>query len=275
MAEAELNSREKRWSLKGMTAVVTGGTRGIGHAIVEELAGFEVAVHTCSRNQKELDQCLQEWKNKGFKVTGSVCDVSHRDQREKLMQTVSSIFTGKLNILVNNAGIALAKEAVEISPEDISFVIGINFESCYHLCQLSHPLLKASGNGSIINISSIVSIVATSQSAIYAASKGALNQITKNLACEWAKDMIRVNAISPGLIKTPFVENLTESPELADYIYRLLCRIPMSRFGKPNEISSMVAFLCFPTASYITGQVITVDGGFTVNGFCLPNNKIR
>ncbi|XP_058003072.1 tropinone reductase homolog isoform X2 [Hevea brasiliensis] len=247
----------------------------VRHAIVEELAGFEVAVHTCSRNQKELDQCLQEWKNKGFKVTGSVCDVSHRDQREKLMQTVSSIFTGKLNILVNNAGIALAKEAVEISPEDISFVIGINFESCYHLCQLSHPLLKASGNGSIINISSIVSIVATSQSAIYAASKGALNQITKNLACEWAKDMIRVNAISPGLIKTPFVENLTESPELADYIYRLLCRIPMSRFGKPNEISSMVAFLCFPTASYITGQVITVDGGFTVNGFCLPNNKIR
>ncbi|XP_058003673.1 tropinone reductase homolog [Hevea brasiliensis] len=179
------------------------------------------------------------------------------------------------NEMVNNAGIALAKEAVEISPEDISFVIGINFESCYHLCQLSHPLLKASGNGSIINISSIVSIVATSQSAIYAASKGALNQITKNLACEWAKDVIRVNAISPGLIKTPFVENLTESPELADYIYRLLCRIPMSRFGKPNEISSMVAFLCFPTASYITGQVITVDGGFTVNGFCLPNNKIR
>ncbi|KAF2290022.1 hypothetical protein GH714_042383 [Hevea brasiliensis] len=185
MAEAELNSREKRWSLKGMTAVVTGGTRGIGHAIVEELAGFEVAVHTCSRNQKELDQCLQEWKNKGFKVTGSVCDVSHRDQREKLMQTVSSIFTGKLNILVNNAGIALAKEAVEISPEDISL----------------------------------------------------------------------------------------EVPELADYIHRLLCRIPMCRFGKPNEISSMVAFLCFPTASYITGQVITVDGGFTVNGFCLPNNK--
>ncbi|KAF2282381.1 hypothetical protein GH714_043905 [Hevea brasiliensis] len=173
MAEAELNSREKRWSLKGMTAVVTGGTRGIGHAIVEELAGFEVAVHTCSRNQKELDQCLQEWKNKGFKVTGSVCDVSHRDQREKLMRTVSSIFNGKLNILVNNAGTTIAKDAVEQSPEDISFLMGTNFESSYHLCQLSHPLLKASGNGSIVNISSIASIVAVPQSAIYAASKGA------------------------------------------------------------------------------------------------------
>lgn len=122
--------QDKRWSLKGMTALVTGGTRGIGwaiyiyrillllfncflililclatslfrHAIVEEFAGFGVTVHTCSRNQKELDQCLQEWKNKGLKVTGSMCDLSQRDQRDKLMETVSSIFHGKLNILVS------------------------------------------------------------------------------------------------------------------------------------------------------------------------------
>ncbi|KAF2306198.1 hypothetical protein GH714_015226 [Hevea brasiliensis] len=191
-----------RWSLKGMTAVVTGGTRGIGHAIVEELAGFGVTVHTCSRNQEELDQCLREWKNKGFDVTGSICDLFHRDQREKLMETVSSIFHGKLNILVNNAAKGMIKDAVDYTPEDISSIMSTNFESVFHLCQLAYPLFKASEYGSIVSISSNSSVVAIPSLSVYEASKGAVNQITKNLACEWAKDNIRVNAVSPGLIRT-------------------------------------------------------------------------
>ncbi|XP_028786416.1 tropinone reductase homolog isoform X5 [Neltuma alba] len=100
MAEAIL-LKDKRWSLSGMTALVTGATRGIGHAIVEELAEFGAVVHICSRNQADIDRCLTEWKSKGFSVTGSVCDVLSRHQRENLMETVSSIFHGKLNILVS------------------------------------------------------------------------------------------------------------------------------------------------------------------------------
>ncbi|XP_038689389.1 noroxomaritidine/norcraugsodine reductase-like isoform X2 [Tripterygium wilfordii] len=100
MAKSESSFNDSRWSLKGMTGLVTGGTRGIGHAVVEELAGLGATVHTCSRNETELKKCLKEWEGKGFVVTGSVCDVSFRAQREKLMEEVSSVFNGKLNILV-------------------------------------------------------------------------------------------------------------------------------------------------------------------------------
>ncbi|XP_039172709.1 noroxomaritidine/norcraugsodine reductase-like isoform X2 [Eucalyptus grandis] len=100
MAEAQKNDRESRWTLRGTTALVTGGTRGIGHAIVEELGGFGATVHTCSWNGEELSKCLKEWEGKGLAVTGSVCDVSSRDQRENLMKEVSSKFGGGLNILV-------------------------------------------------------------------------------------------------------------------------------------------------------------------------------
>lgn len=266
-AEAKLNWTEKRWSLEGMTALVTGGTRGIGHAIVEELARFGVIVHSCSRNQTELDQCLQQWEAKGYKVTGSVCDVACQDQREKLIETVSSIFHGKLNILVNNAGRTIPKVALDYTAEDISTLMSTNFESAYHLCQLAHPLLKASGGDSIINVSSVAGIIGAPFSCVYAASKGAMNNFTRMLACEWAKDNIRTNAIAPGIIKTSILDVAVEDPHLAEHLDRTVRHIPMTRLAAANEVSSLVAFLCFPAAAYITGQVIMVDGGLTVNGF--------
>uniref|UniRef100_A0A5B6ZMM2 Tropinone reductase n=1 Tax=Davidia involucrata TaxID=16924 RepID=A0A5B6ZMM2_DAVIN len=267
MAQAEKSCKDRRWSLEGMTALVTGGTRGIGYAIVEELAGFGAVIHTCSRDQTELDQRLQEWKSKGFSVTGSVCDLLSRDQREKLMETVSSLFNGKLNILVNNAGMAPHKKATEYTAEDFSTMMGTNFEAPYNLCQLAHPHLKASGNGSIVFISSIAGVIATPSVSIYAATKGAMNQVTKNLACEWAKDNIRVNAIAPGIIRTSMTEAVEQHPAQKAIIEHIVSRVPIGRPGEPNEVSSLLAFLCFPAASYITGQLICVDGGFTVNGF--------
>ncbi|XP_058765143.1 tropinone reductase homolog isoform X4 [Vicia villosa] len=215
MAESKLSSvKDKRWSLEGMTALVTGGTRGIGYAIVEELAEFGAAVHICSRNEDDINKCLEEWKSKGFNVTGSVCDILSHEQRKTLMENVSSIFHGKLNILVNNAAKPSSLRAI--------------------------PVLS-----------------------VYASTKGAVNIFTKNLALEWAKDNIRANAVAPGPVKTELLGSIMDASEGGGAINGIVSQTPMDRMGEIREISSLVAFLCLPAASYITGQVIAIDGGFT------------
>ncbi|XP_068635895.1 tropinone reductase homolog At5g06060-like isoform X2 [Aristolochia californica] len=260
---AETSRREGRWSLKGATALVTGGTRGIGQAIVKELAEFGATVHTCSRNETELDRCLREWEGFGFKVTGSVCDLSSRADRGKLMEMVSSIFGGKLNILINNVGTNVRKPTIEYTAEEFALIMTTNFESSYHLCQLAHPLLKASGRGSIVFISSVAGVVALRSGTLYGATKGAMNQLTKNLACEWAKDNIRTNGVAPWYTNTSLVEPLLKDEK---FTAEIISRTPLRRIAEAEEVSSLVSFLCLPAASYITGQIISVDGGLTVNG---------
>ncbi|KAG5118504.1 hypothetical protein JHK82_032924 [Glycine max] len=213
-AEANFDSKSSRWSLQGMTALVTGGSKGIGYAIVEELAQLGATVHTCARNEAELNKSLNEWNTKGYRVTGSVRDVASRAERQDLIARVSNEFNGKLNILVNNVGTNIQKETLDFTEEDFTFLVNTNLESCFHLSQLAHPLLKASEAANIILISSIAGV--------------------------HFKE-----------------EKLNNS---------LIARTPLGRIGEAEEVSSLVAFLCLPAASYITGQTICVDGGFTVNG---------
>ncbi|KAJ8431299.1 hypothetical protein Cgig2_018371 [Carnegiea gigantea] len=254
--EAEVNSGNcGKWSLATMTALVTGGTKGIGHAIVEELASLGATVHTCARNEALLNTCLMDWKAKGLHVSGSVCDVSSQPQRERLMKTV------------NNVGGTICKDIVNYTAEDFSSVMALNFDSAFHLSQLAHPMLKASGASSIIFISAVASYFALNVGPVYGAAKGAMNQLARNLACEWAVDNIRVNSVAPGYIKT----SLSDGALSIKHAEGIIARTALGRPGEPKEVSSLVAFLCMPASSYITGQTIIVDGGLTVNCF-LPVN---
>ncbi|XP_013742138.2 tropinone reductase homolog At2g29310-like isoform X2 [Brassica napus] len=239
------------------------------YAIVEELASFGARIHVCDISETFLNQSLSEWEKKGFLVSGSICDVTSRPQRETLIQKVSALFDGKLNILVNNVGVLRGKPTTEYVAEDFTFHISTNLEPAFHFSQLSHPLLKASGYGSIIFISSVAGIVSVDCGSIYGLTKGALNQLTRNLACEWAKDGIRSNAVSPNVIRTPLSQTYLDNVRYKEGLFN---RTPLGRAAEPNDVASLVVFLCLPAASYITGQTICVDEGFTVNGFSYQPN---
>ncbi|XP_065877913.1 tropinone reductase homolog At5g06060-like isoform X2 [Euphorbia lathyris] len=258
------NRNRRRWSLEGTSALVTGGTQGIGYAIVEELAEFGATIHTCSRTQTHLMDCVHDWKSKGFKVTGSVCDVSCRLQRQKLLDSVAVLFDGKLNILINNVGYNPRTRTLEVTEEEMSSTMRTNIESAYHISQLSHPLLKASGQANIVFISSVAGLVSVNTGSIYAITKAAMNQLTKNLACEWAKDNIRTNCVAPWATTTPLTKHVLSDEH---FMKAVLDQTPLGRVGEARDVSSLVAFLCLPAASYITGQIICVDGGKTANGF--------
>ncbi|KAL2642379.1 hypothetical protein R1flu_009966 [Riccia fluitans] len=253
-----------RWTLQGKTALVTGATKGIGKTIVEELLGLGATVYACARSAVDIQNCLNEWKATGLPVYGSTSDVSNEESRVKLIKEVGETFNGKLDILVNNVGTNLRKPTVDFTPEDYHFLFSTNLESAFRLNQLAFPLLKTAGSSCIVNVSSVAGVTAMNSGSIYAMCKAAMNQMSKNLGCEWAKYGIRVNSVSPWYINTPLAQTVLSNQS---YYEEVIGRTPMRRVGEPHEVASTVAFLCLPASSYITAQNIIVDGGVTSAGF--------
>eukprot|EP00013_Stygamoeba_regulata_P006578 CAMPEP_0177640834 /NCGR_PEP_ID=MMETSP0447-20121125/6751_1 /TAXON_ID=0 /ORGANISM="Stygamoeba regulata, Strain BSH-02190019" /LENGTH=263 /DNA_ID=CAMNT_0019142925 /DNA_START=51 /DNA_END=842 /DNA_ORIENTATION=- len=257
-----------RWTLDGRHAIVTGATKGIGLAVSEELLTLGASVLVCSRSQKDLDALAAQWRDK-FEASRIHCieaDLSTSQGREKLVATATDVFGGRLDILINNVGTNIRKETADFTDADYAALLNTNVTSFFDLSKRCYPLLTqstASGGASVVNISSVAGLVSVASGSIYGLTKGAMNQFTRNIACEWAPVGIRVNAICPWYIATPLTEPVLSNPEK---MANIKARTPMGRVGTPEEVSGAVAFLCMPTASYITGQCLAVDGGFTVYG---------
>jgi Tropinone reductase 1 len=232
----------------GSTALVTGGTKGIGRAVVEELAGSHFGVHvlTCARSETDLATCLAEWKAAGLPVDGIVADVSTPEGREKLVQALQEWLGGKqLNILVNNVGTNIRKPSVEYTAEDLEFIWRTNYESFFGLTTACYPLLKRSaqkGTSSVVNIGSVAGVNCMKSGSIYASTKAAMNQLTGNWACEWGLDGIRVNCVAPWYINTELAQQVLKNP---DYKKSVVGCTPMGRVGEPREVSRECPYGCF------------------------------
>lgn len=249
------------WNLEGKTALITGGSKGIGLAIVKEFLSLGARVFFVARNQSDVLKLINKYK--GSDLHGIIADVSTDEGREKIYHIIKTR-AKKLDFLVNNVGTNIRKKSVEYSAAEYDKIMDTNLKASFELTKNLHPILKKSKSASVVNIASVSGLGSTSSGVIYAMTKAAIIQMTKYLAVEWAEEGIRVNAIAPWYIKTPLVTEVLKDKKRME---RIFARTPMGRIGSPEEISGLAAFLCMKQSSFITGQCIAADGGLMASAF--------
>ena len=242
--------------LKGKVAVVTGGTRGIGYAVVKKFLENGASVALFGSRQETVDKALASLKaeNADYKVIGLCPNLASSEETAEAINKVNETF-GKLDILVNNAGISARESIYDYKPEDFKKIMDLNVTALFNCTQPAARIMKELGGGVIINTSSMVSIYGQPSGVGYPTSKFAVNGMTKSLARELGRDNIRVNAVAPGVTNTDMVAALP--PEL---VKQISAPIPLGRVGEPEEVADAFLFLASDMASYVTGEILSVDG---------------
>lgn len=249
------------FSLQNKRAVVTGGGSGIGKAIATILAKQGAEVHIIELGLEQAESTLQEIKADGNSAFSYACDVSDH-------AAVASVFNqiGKINILVNNAGIAHIGKADTTDETDFDRVMRVNVKGVYNCLNAAIPQIKLSGGGVIINMASIAALIGLPDRFAYSTAKGAVKAMTMSVAKDYINENIRCNSISPARVHTPFVDGFLQKnyPDNIDEMFEKLSKTqPIGRMAKPEEVGALALYLCSDEASFITGCDYPIDGGFT------------
>ncbi len=251
------------FDLKGKTALVTGGNGGIGLGMAKGLAQAGATVAIAGRDTKKNADALAQLREIGVTAIAVKADLKDEKACRRMVDEAAQKL-GRLDILVNNAGMNIRKPPEALPFESWREVLGVNLDSAFVASQAAYPHLKRSGGGKIINTGSMMSIFGAGYLAAYAASKAGIVQLTKSLACAWAKDNIQVNAVLPGWIDTALTRRARE--ELKGLHERVLARTPAGRWGEPADMAGIAVFLASSASDFVTGAAIPVDGGYSSQG---------
>jgi len=248
----------KYFDFKGMKAIVTGGSRGLGKGIVDAYLDEGIEVVIMARNPTVLD-LAKDYRVKGFACHGVVVDLAKSVDRRKAFKESMDLLGGDLDILVNAAGVQIRHPSEEFPLEDWNYVLEVNLTASFELCQLAARHMIKKGRGKIINFASMLSFFGGFTVSAYAASKGGITQMTKTFSNEWASKGLCVNAIAPGFMATDMnvalLANEVRNTEITN-------RIPAKRWGLPEDVAGLSLFLASSGADYINGAIIPVDGGY-------------
>jgi 2-deoxy-D-gluconate 3-dehydrogenase len=251
------------FDLKGKVAIVTGGNGGIGLGMARGLASAGARIVIAARDAIKSGAAIKDLVAHGVEAQSVATDVTDEHAVEELVEAALERF-GRLDVLVNNAGMNIRKPAHELALEEWRRVLDTNLTSAFLCSKAVYPAFKASGGGKIINIGSMMSIFGASFAPVYSASKGGIVQLTKSTAVAWAPDNIQVNAVLPGWIDTELTRNARrEVPGLNDNVLR---RTPAGRWGVIDDMAGVAVFLASSASDFVTGAVIPVDGGYSIQG---------
>ena len=248
------------FDLTGRVAVVTGGNGGIGLGMAKGLAAAGAAVVLAARNAEKAEAAVAELGGKSVFIALDVADEA--SCREMIARVAER--SGRLDVLVNIAGTSIRKPPQNYTAAEWHAVLETNLTGAFLCSQAAHPIMKGSGGGKMINIGSMFALFGSGYAAPYAASKGALVQLTKSLAVAWAEDNIQVNAVLPGWIDTELTRDARR--QVAGLHERVLARTPAGRWGVPEDLAGIAVFLASAASDFITGAAIPVDGGFSAMG---------